>query len=189
MVLVSFPGVLDTIVLAPFARLRRVPVVWDMFMSVYDTLAFDRELVPPRSLLGRLLRRLEEFAIRRADLVFLDTEAHARRIESLFELPPRSCKAVWVGAEMEHFGSDKEPVIRQAGEMLQVLFYGQFIPLHGIETIVEAARLMRDEPVMWTLVGRGQEAQKIGRILRDVSLPKLKWVEWVDYSELREWIS
>src|SRR5690348_7943823 len=28
MALTSFPGVLDTIVLAPFARLRRVPLVW-----------------------------------------------------------------------------------------------------------------------------------------------------------------
>src|SRR5882724_10654655 len=62
-VLTSFPGVLDTIVLAPFARLRGVPIAWDLFISAYDTLVFDRCLVHPGTLRAHLLRWIEALAI------------------------------------------------------------------------------------------------------------------------------
>lgn len=189
LVLTSFPGLLDTIVLAPFARLRRVPLVWDMFISAYDTLVFDRRLVRPGTLAARFLCWLEKFAMHRADFVFLDTDAHARRIESLFDLPPGSCGAVWVGAEVEHFPPYIAPARQDSKAPFQVLFYGQFIPLHGIGTIVAAARLMREDPVVWTMIGRGQEADGIRGMLAETPLPNLRWIEWVDYADLRSWIA
>lgn len=188
MVLTSFPGLIDTIVIAPFARLRGVPVVWDLFISAYDTLVFDRGLTPSGALAARCLRGLERFGIRRANFVFLDTEAHARRIESLFQLPPGSCGAVWVGAEVEHFPPGEARRVPRADELFQVLFYGQLIPLHGVPTIVEAARLMRDDPVQWTLIGQGQEGERVRSMLADTPLPKLRWVDWVGYDELGSWI-
>ena len=188
LVLTSFPGVLDTIVLAPFAKMRRVPLVFDMFISAYDTLVLDRRLVREGSFAARLVRWLERLALRAADLVILDTEAHARRIEQLFDLPAASCGAVLVGAEVEHFQSRAAARHRSTGP-LRVLFYGQFIPLHGVETIVASARLMRDEPVEWTLIGRGQRATEIRRLLAEVPLANLKWMEWVDYSQLQDWIA
>jgi len=69
-----------------------------------------------------------------------------------------------------------------------VLFYGQFIPLHGIGTIIEAARLLRYAPIQWTLVGRGQEAPRIRAMLAEDPLSALHWVEWVPYDQLDEWI-
>jgi glycosyltransferase involved in cell wall biosynthesis len=189
-VLVGYPGVLDVIVAAPVARLRGLPLAWDMFMSVYDTLVLDRQLIHPASLRARLLRGLESFAIRRADAVFLDTEAHARRIESLYGLSAGSCGAVWVGAEVEQFRLPESaaPAARASGP-LKVLFYGQFIPLHGVDTIVAAARLMSDDDVDWTLIGRGQESDAVRRMLRETPLPKLRWIEWVDYADLKHWIA
>jgi glycosyltransferase involved in cell wall biosynthesis len=190
LVLTSFPGVLDTIILAPFAKLRRVPVVWDMFISAYDTLVFDRQLVRPGTHLAGCLRWLEGLAIGLADVVLLDTEAHARRIESLFELPPGRCGAVQVGAELEHFQpSLAGSPARSSSEPLQVLFYGQFVPLQGIATIVTAARLMREDAVVWTLIGRGQAATEISRMLVETPLAKVHWIDWVSYAELRAWIA
>ena len=69
-----------------------------------------------------------------------------------------------------------------------MLFYGQFIPLHGIATIIRAARLLREESVEGTLIGRGQEAPGIRAMLDDVPLIKLKWIEWVEYGELQRFI-
>ena len=191
LVLLGYPGVLDVIVAAPFARLRGVPVVWDMFMSLYDTVVQDRQMIGPRSLVARLLHAVEGLALRSAELVLLDTEAHARYVESLYGLPSRHCGAVWVGAEVEHFRVPEpaSPAPRPPGASLRVLFYGQLIPLHGIDTIVEAARLMAEDPVEWTLVGRGQESASIRRRLAETPLPKLRWIEWVDYTDLKDRIA
>lgn len=186
-VLVGFPGVLDMLVAAPIARARRIPLVWDMFMSLYDTVVVDRRLVTPGNPVARILFRLERAAVRRAKTVFLDTQAHARHVERTLGLRDGSMGAVWVGVETSHFSKPTDPAWTTPDERpraTRVLFYGQFIPLHGIETIIEAARLMRDEPVDWHLVGRGQEAVRIQALLEQDPLPRLKWDPWIPYDEL-----
>lgn len=188
LVLIGFPGVLDVLVAAPIARMRGIPLVWDMFMSLYDTVVVDRKLLKETGIAARLLHRLERFAFRRARLVFLDTQTHARHVEQTLGLPPKSADAVWVGVETRHFGATgdrtRDALERRSPREVRVLFYGQFIPLHGIETIIEAARLMSGEPVYWHLVGRGQEAARIQGLLDQQPLPSLRWDAWVPYDQL-----
>ena len=102
-VLIGLPGVPDMFVAAPIARLRGIPLAWDMFMSLYDTIVEDSQLVRRGGPVARLLRALKEFALRRVDLIFLGTQTRARRIETLFKLDPGSVAAIWVGAETECF--------------------------------------------------------------------------------------
>jgi len=182
LIMVGFPGVLDVLLAAPVARFRGIPLVWDMFMSIYDTVVEDRKLLRKKGLPAKVLHAVERFALLRADLVFLDTHAHARRVEKLFGIETGTFGAVWVGAESAHF--HPVPSKPASFDTLSVLFYGQFIPLHGIETIVQAARLTRDEPIEWQLIGKGQEADRVGALIAEQPLSKLRWDAWVDYAQL-----
>ncbi|QOW24152.1 glycosyltransferase [Lysobacter sp. H23M47] len=188
LLLVGYPGIVDILIAAPIARVRGIPLAWDVFLSLYDTICEDRKLVPRGSLAARTLYRIERFALKRADVLFMDTRAHARRLEHLFDLSEGSCGAVWVGVEAERFPARPTRPFIDATAM-QVLFYGQFIPLHGIETIIAAARLLREAPIRWQLIGHGQEAALIRRLLDDDPLPNLKWTEWVDYADLERRIA
>lgn len=187
-IVVGYPGILDILVAAPIARLRGIALFWDMFISIYDTVCMDRALFRPDSVRGRLLYWLERSALHRADLVFMDTRAHAARIERLFGLEHGSCGAVWVGAETEYF-TPMPTRPEGGGKAMEVLFYGQFIPLHGIETIVLAARRLRTLPIRWRLIGQGQESSRIRKLLAEDPLPNVDWVEWVEYAELRRSIA
>lgn len=189
LVLISYPGLLDVLCITALARLRGVPVVWDVFISLYDTIVEDRRLMGAKTLAARLLWWLERLAFRVADLSFMDTAAHARRVEDLFGLPAQSCGAVFVGAETEHFTIDEaQPAPAPPTNPLRVLFYGQFIPLHGIDHIVEAARVLREEPVEWVLIGVGQEAERIRDLLAEDPLPRVRRLDWVEYDQLVGWI-
>lgn len=187
-ILIGYPGLLDVLVAFPIARLRGIPIVWDVFLSMYDTICEDRRLLDPDRIPGRLLHALERLALRCADLRFMDTQAHARRLEQLFGLTHGSCGTVWVGAETDVF-STQAPSRSHSDDATRVLFYGQFIPLHGIPTIIEAARLLRDHPIEWQLIGTGQDADKVRRMLDDDPLPRLRWAKWVEYGQLAEWIA
>jgi glycosyltransferase involved in cell wall biosynthesis len=189
LLLVGYPGALDVLLARPIARWRGIPVAWDAFMSLYDTVVDDRKMLAPRSLRARWLQRLERRAFRCADFAFMDTATHARRMETLFGLPDGSLGAVPVGVEVQHFmrpATEREHI---PGAPLKVLFYGQFIPLHGVATIVEAARMLRDQAIDWTLVGRGQDAAKIRAMLDADPLPRLAWIDWVPYDELAGYIA
>jgi len=188
--LISYPGIIDIFIAAAIARARGIPVAWDVFLSLYDTICEDRGLIAPGSLSAKLLRALEKKALDTADLVFMDTQAHARRIERLFDLELGSCGSVWVGVETEHFGGiSTSPRATTADAPMRILFYGQFIPLHGVDTIVRAARLLKNESVEWLIIGRGQVAGQIRAIIEQEPLPNLQWLEWVDYGQLKRYLS
>jgi len=189
LLLISYPGILDAFVISLFAWIRGIPVAWDIFLSIYDTVCEDRRLVEPRSTPAMVLRYVESTALRCANVLFMDTQAHARRVERLFGLEDGCCDAVWVGVETQHFSryALQKHELRRSG--MRVLFYGQFIPLHGVNTIIEAARLLRDHPIQWHLVGRGQEAERIREMLVDDPLPNVHWTDWVDYANLNRQIA
>ncbi|MCD9031661.1 glycosyltransferase [Luteimonas sp. Y-2-2-4F] len=189
LLLVSYPGVVDMLVALPIARARRIPIAWDVFISLYDTICLDRRLLHADGVPGRLLRWVEGLALRAADIAFMDTQAHARHVENLFGLEPGHCGSVWVGVETEHFQRVAPIEAPPVGTPMRVLFYGQFIPLHGIDIIVRAARLLKHHPIEWQLVGRGQVMGDIRRLLDEEPLPKLRWLEWVEYEQLQKFIA
>lgn len=185
-VLLGYPAIPDIFVIRLLAWLRGSRIAMDWFLSAYDTVVLDRQMVGRRHPLARAVYAAEWLAVRLADAPFMDTGAHARRMESLFGLPSGRCGHVWVGVEAQVFqGDGGVPArTRAAGEPMRVLFYGQFIPLHGIPTIIAAARLLRHAPIQWRLVGRGQEAGRIRAMLSTDPLPHLQWDDWLPYPEL-----
>lgn len=187
LILVNYPALLDVLIASLVGRIRRIPVAWNVFISLYDTIIEDRRLWRSNSMRAKVLYSIERFALRCPQLVFMDTRAHARRLESLFSLPNGRVGEVWVGVESSVFATHSEPPgITSDSANLRVLFYGQFIPLHGIPVIVEAARLLKHAPVSWTLIGRGQEQVKVRAMIDAEPLPKLRWIDWVNYDELRQ---
>lgn len=179
--LVPYPGQLDVLILRPFAALRGVPVVWDAFISLHDTMVDDRKMLAPRSLAARALLRLERCAIRTARRVVLDTEAHAALFREIGGVPAARVTSVFVGAEAEAFPLAAP---RAPGARATVLFYGQFIPLHGIETIVAAARMAAGRPIDWVVIGTGQMAPRIRADIETDPPGALTWIDWVPYPEL-----
>ncbi|MCZ6637641.1 MAG: glycosyltransferase [Alphaproteobacteria bacterium] len=193
-VIIGYLGHLDVLVIWPFAKARGVPVVWDAFISLYNTVIEDRRMLTPVNPLAWLLYAWEWLACRAARMVILDTKAHAAYFAKTYRLKPERMASIMVGAETATI----TPIERSspAGVPLRVLFYGQFIPLHGIETIVAAAqaaaqttaRTEDDEPIRWILIGRGQEQDRI-RALIDAVPAAIEWIEWVDFAVLREHIA
>ena len=184
-IIVGYLGHLDILVLWPLAKLKRVPVVWDAFLSLHDTVVYDRALIHKYNPLALLLYLWEWLACRAADYVILDTRAHADFFVERFKLNPAKVGAVYVGAEPEVF----QKILKSAKTAeVSLLFYGQFIPLHGIENIIEASQLVAAESTRWLVIGTGQEAKKIERLLKDGPYKNLHWLDWVAYEDLPTYI-
>lgn len=187
-ILIGYLGHLDILILWPFARLRGVPIVWDAFLSLHETVVDDRRMIGARNPVAWLLFLWDWLAARAARLVLLDTLAHADWFAKRFALSRERVGAVFVGAEPENFAPMAIPP-RSPDGRTRVLFYGQFIPLHGIDTIVAAA--LRSDPAKyaWTLIGTGQDAARIRTLLDAQPMPHLEWIEWVAYDDLRNRIA
>lgn len=190
-VIVGYPGAFDVLVLWPLVRIRGTPILWDVFFSLYDTVVRDRRLLSRWSPLALGVYALEWLAARAATRPFLDTRTHARYFARLFHLDSKRVSAIPVGTEEETFSAlpDGQPVPREPGTFT-VLFYGQFIPLHGLDVVIDAAVLVaRDTPnVRWVIIGRGQEASRIDARLEAMAVSTVTRIDWVPYSDLARWI-
>lgn len=171
-VIVGYPGHVDVPAARRISRGR--PVVFNPLVSLHDTLVEDRGRFGARSPAARVLRHVDRLALRRADLVVADTEANARHLAELAELPPEQLAVCFVGAEERLFRPGWQPP-----EAFRVLFVGKLIPLHGLATILEAARLAPDVP--FRVVGTGQ----LDALMR-ARPANVEWVEWVEYERLPE---
>jgi glycosyltransferase involved in cell wall biosynthesis len=170
--IVGYPGHFDM----PAARriAGRRPLVFNPLVSLWDTLVGDRERFAPRSRAAGVLRQIDRLAFRRADLVVADTEQNARYFAERFSLPRERTAVCLVGAEDDVFRPGWHPP-----RTFEVLFVGKLIPLHGLETILGAARLLPDVP--FRIVGSGQLDS-----LLDDRPANVNWVPWIEYEELPE---
>ena len=169
--IVGYPGHVDLPGRAS-SPLGRVPVVFNPLVSLTDTLVDDRRRFAPGSPAARALRALDRLALRRADLVVADTEANADFLADLGGIP--RVEVCFVGAEERLF----RPVWRPP-DRFHALFVGKLIPLHGLETILEAARLAPEIP--FRVVGSGQLEPLLATAPANV-----EWVPWVEYERLPE---
>ena len=174
-VVAGYPAQLDAPFAAAVARRRRVPLVVDAMISLSDTLSGDRARVG--SAAGAALERLDRFAVRHADLLVTDTEAHAEYFAARFGADRRRTAVVPVGAEPDLFAHSPPP----AGEV-HALFYGKLSPLHGLETVLAAAREPGVPPVR--LIGDGQLRPWLEGELARERPPGLSHESWVEYERL-----
>jgi glycosyltransferase involved in cell wall biosynthesis len=168
--IVGYPGHFDMPAARRIARGR--PLVFNPLVSLSETLVEDRGRFARGSAAASVLRHVDRIALRRADLVVADTEQNARHLAELGEIPRERVAVCLVGAEERLFRPGWQP-----RERFHALFVGKLIPLHGLETILEAARLAPAIP--FRIVGSGQ--------LDDVMAGRpdnVEWVEWVEYEDL-----
>lgn len=188
-VFIAYMGHFDVLVLRPFASMRRAKIIWDAFLSLYDTVVEDRALAAKNSLAARATSAVEKLASAAADIVILDTQAHAAYFRQRYRIPARKLISVWVGAETDLFKPAPFKPAPETGGPFDVLFYGQFIPLHGVEHIIEAARITDGPAIRWTIIGRGQETEKIKALVDRAPVASLNFIDWVEYQKLPEMIA
>ncbi len=189
-VLFPYLGQLDILILWPLAKLRRRPLILDAFLSLYNTVVEDRQLIGRRNPLAWALYGWEWLACHAADWILVDTHAHGAYFQHTYGIDAKRIHRVLVGVEPERFPpappQNRSQRTQGSGTVnpYRVLFYGQFIPLHGIDTVVRAAKLTEGENIHWHLIGTGQEAPRIERLVADLQPNNLTWTRWVPYPEL-----
>ncbi|MEK7509174.1 MAG: glycosyltransferase [Patescibacteria group bacterium] len=166
LVLVCFPGQTTL----PLARLIfGKNVVFDAFLSLYDSNVFDRQVYGPWSIRGRRDWLLDACSSRLAGKVLFDTYALRDYFISEFGIPREKCIRVLIGADDKTFFPMQAP----EAEVFTVHFHGTFIPLQGIAHIVEAANILRNEPIRFRIIGHGQESEAIDARIRSLDLDRM----------------
>jgi glycosyltransferase involved in cell wall biosynthesis len=163
-------------------RITRKPILFDAFVSNWDTLCFDRQTFDPYSMLGALAFRLDRLACLAANHCLLDTATHRRYFIDTFGIPDSHVSTYYVGYDEELFYPRPTP---PTSARLVVFYYGSYLPLHGVEHIVRAAKLLESEPeIEFRLIGDGIMYPLARQLADELDVQRLTFHPPVPYADL-----
>ncbi len=161
-------------------------VVVDAFLCLHDTLVLDRKMVAKGGILARLVSWLEGRTLAGSNLVLIDTAQQKQVLLQQYQLEAGKVATVPVGIDESIWYPAPEPPLE---DEFKVLFWGTFIPLHGVETIVSAAySLQKTHPqISFTVIGDGQTAPAVSEQMHRLEVGNVNWLRTLlPASELRK---
>lgn len=180
----------DVLLARPLARFAGLPVVFDPLVSRWDTQVGDLGRVRAGSVTAARLRASDRAALHGADLVLCDTWEHGDFLSAEYGVPRRKLARIPVGAD--HLAFDRGSRRAQSGHVkasdaLDVVYIGGFLPLHGVDVVIEAATLLegRRGPAFarFTLIGGGMTAHATDREIAARGLRSVRHVPRMPYAD------
>ena len=138
-----------------WAKRREVPIIFDPFISSWDKKVLERQIWRAEEGRAQRLLKRETRLFNQVECLLADTACHAEFFHNRMGVPTERIKVLYIGTDETVFKPGDDPV-RDPASPLRVLYHGCYVPLHGTEHIVEAARLTQHLPIEWHFLGWGK---------------------------------
>ena len=186
----------DVLAACRWAHRRNIPVIFDPMISAWDKKVLEQlkwKAEEPRA--KKLLAR-EKKMMAAPDIVCWDTSCHVDFCAQYLDVPRDRLRVLLTGTDESVFkpqeclsegvgsgGVDNSPnhPITQS-PTFRVLYHGAYLPLHGTEYIVEAARMTQDEGIQWDFLGWG--AYKAATEAKAAGIRNITFLNKVPYVEV-----
>lgn len=182
-VVVGFNGQLDVGLLRLVCGRKRPRIVFAPLVSLTETLVDDRSVYRKGSVMAGLLGAIDRLSCRLADTVVVDTEAHRRYFVERLGIDEERLAVCHLGPDLARFPT-AGPAAGRADGKREVLWFGQYLPLHGLDVIVDAVgRLAARDDIRFTFIGTGPERARVEPLLH-ATRADLQFIDWVPYEGL-----
>ncbi len=157
------------------------PIVFDPLVSRYMTKILDYRRAGRFSVHALINYLADRTSLRTASFVLSDTRAHKEYYCRAYGVSPSKVEALYVGFNADDFA----PRQHAHGPAVTIGFYGSFIPLHGIDTILRAADVLRERHgLQFELAGSGHTFREMERLSRRLRLGNVTFCGHVPYRDL-----
>jgi len=135
----------------------RKPIIFDElinFVEYYE----EHHILKPGTFLDNAMRRFYHWQVKRARFILTDTEPHAEFSSELSHISSSKLRVLPIAADEQYFF----PKTTKKQQPFNVFYYGNgMTPLHGLQYVLDAAVLLKDNPnITFTLVGGHDRAKQ-----------------------------
>jgi glycosyltransferase involved in cell wall biosynthesis len=166
-------------------RLTRKPVVFDYLISYYEANIHERKRHQPRSLAAWRYLWLDRISGRLPDALIVQTEAFARYLQEQIHLDPARFIITPLGVNDDLFHPIEKDAPEPLRDKLVILYFGNYIPNHGVDVILDAAALLRDDRRFWfRFIGDGERKAAAQAQADRLALDNVEFLPRVPFAEL-----
>ena len=164
-----------------WSRLLGAVFVYDLFVSLHRT----AELHDVNPVFVRTIYLIERLVLSLPDYLLTETDQFAALYAELYHLPQDRIIPLPVGVDEAWFSPrDGSPT-----EAFTVVYWGNFLPHHGLDPIVEAAAELDGENVEFVFLGEGPEQDRIRAAVESKGLSQVRFLGRVPMDDLVDWVA
>ena len=184
-----------------WAHKRGIKVLFDPMISAWDKKVLEQKKWKAEERRAKRLLAWEKKLMAMPDFITWDTSCHVDFAAEYLDVPREKMTPLFTGTDEEVFKPvegeckvESEKCKVESGMQLstfnsqlstfKVLYHGAYLPLHGTEVIVEAARMTQDLPIQWDFLGWG--AYKQSTEAKAKGLKNVRFLEKVPYVKVPE---
>ncbi len=158
-------------------------IIFDFYLSIYDMMCNDRKLYASDSFLGKLTYSIEKKSLEKANYIIVDTDKLIESLSTMYGI--NKDKFVRVPLTINEENVIKKDVERYHKEFT-ILYVGSYIPLHGVEVIIETANILqkRGEDIFFLMIGQGPSHANCKRLAERYALKNIEFKGFMTLGEL-----
>ena len=165
-------------------KFRKTALYVDFFISLYDTLCFDRKKAAPDSFPGRRLLAWDRKTLKRADVILADTGAHAEYFCRELGADPSKIRVLYLEADAAIYYPHSVERPEEAKGKFVVLYFGSVLPLQGVDVVLEAAgRLRNRKELCFYIIG------PVGEKMNAPEGENIHYIPWLSQEQLSDYIA
>jgi glycosyltransferase involved in cell wall biosynthesis len=172
----------DILAACRWAHRRGIPVVFDPMISAWDKKVLEQKKWKAEEPRAKKLLAREKKLMAAPDIVCWDTSCHVDFCAEYLDVPQEKLRVLLTGTDEKVFKPVAEEPAAKAGEPFRVLYHGAYLPLHGTEYIVEAARMTQSEGIHWDFLGWG--AYKAETEAKAAGISNITFLDKVPYVDV-----
>lgn len=170
-----------------YSRIYHKKLIFDPVTLWYATEVHEQCLVRKLSIKAKLLLMYERVGFKLPDRILATTEEFKRFYSRLFSLSLDRISVLPVGGELTTGAYSDKP---SKGNTFRVTYWGKFLPQHGLEYVLQAAKILeRNTEIMFIMVGSGFAWERIRTLNTKMNLSNVKLTGYLPGTEFTEEIS
>lgn len=179
------PHLGDTAVLVvkPLTIVLGTPLVYISHNGLSFTLIENRSAVPADSFSADFLRRLDRLMQKWADRTVVFSAYSGEILAEAFGLPVEKYGVVYIGVQESKFSRER---VGSSTDGPDVLYWGNFIPHHGVGTMVDAAAARPEYEFVF--VGDSEQRERIVTRAREQGVENVSFPGFVSDERLAQYI-
>jgi glycosyltransferase involved in cell wall biosynthesis len=133
----------------------------------------------------KVIKHMEKLACQLPDMLFLDNNIFIEWFQQTHHINVSNFRVIPIGADDRFFYPIQQK--EKGNSVFKVVYYGSFIPNHGIQFIIEAAKLLENEhDIVFEFIGEGPEKELALNLVKKFGLHNITFTGWVPWQNLRE---
>lgn len=165
-------------------KFKKKIIITDFFISIYDTIIFDRKKFQKNCLISYLLKAIDKMTIKKSDYLISDTKEHAKYFCEELRAEENKIFVLYLEADKKIYYPMKVKRPEWLKNKFIVLYFGSILPVQGVDVVLNTIETLKDNrDIHFFIIG------PIKNKIKKIYSQNVTYINWLPQRKLAQVIA